>query len=91
MQSKNRTTLILEPKIMETINQIAINKRTAQTKIINDYLKEGIDREPKENKSKIKWIKKPDPSKSMEDLKGIIKTDKLVNAVELINQVRRGE
>lgn len=91
MKNKTRTTLILEPEIMKTIKQIAINKGTTQTKLINDYLREAIKREPKKNKSIVKWIKKPDPSKNMDDLKGIIKTDKPVNAVELINQVRRGE
>ena len=46
MPSKNRTTLFIEPKIMETIKQIAINKDTTQTQIINDYLKQGIEKEP---------------------------------------------
>ena len=39
MKTKNRTTLFIDSKIMETIKLIAINKDTTMTKIINDYLK----------------------------------------------------
>ena len=91
MQSKNRTTLILEPKILETIKQIANNKGTTQTKIINDYLKEGIEREPKKNKIHLKVLVEEDPTKNIDKLIGSIKTEKPVNAVKLINEVRRGE
>jgi len=88
---KVKTTINLDENIFRTIKLIANNKEITQTKLINEYLKEAIEKEPKENKTKIKWIKKPDPTKSMKDLKGIIKTDKPVNAVELVNEVRRGE
>jgi hypothetical protein len=54
MQSKNRTTLVLEP-IIEAIKQITINKKTTQTKIINDYLKEGIEKEQKKTKLKSEF------------------------------------
>ncbi|MDR2623418.1 MAG: DUF6364 family protein [Methanobrevibacter sp.] len=91
MQSKNITTLMLDPKIMKTIKQIAINKGTTQTKVINDYLKEAIDREPEKNKIRLKILVEDDPNKNMDELKGIIKTDNPVNAVELINEVRIGE
>jgi hypothetical protein len=91
METKVKTTISLEKSILKTIKQIALNKDTTQTEIINNYLRECIEKEPIENKTEIKWIKKPDPSKNMEDLKGIIKTDKPVNAVKLINEVRKGE
>ena len=91
MQSKNRTTISLEPKIMETIKQIAINKGTTQTKIINDYLKQCIEKEPAKNKAKINVIMDGDPNIDISDFIGSIKTDKAFNAVKLQNQVRRGE
>jgi len=91
MRTKQRTTLILDSQILNTIKQIAINKKTTQTKIINDYLKEGIEKEPIENKTKLRVLVERDPNKNLDDLVGFIKTDKTVNAVELINEVRRGE
>jgi hypothetical protein len=91
MQTKNRTTITLDSQILETIKQIAINKGTTQTKIINDYLKECIEKEPMKNKSKIKVLLKRDPTQEIDDLIGFIKTDNPFNAVELQNEVRRGE
>jgi hypothetical protein len=91
MQSKNRTTISLEPGIIDTIKQIAINKGTTQTKIINDYLKQGIEKEPEKNKVKINVIMDGDPNIDISDFIGSIKTDKPFNAVKLQNQVRRGE
>ncbi|WP_156314776.1 DUF6364 family protein [Methanobrevibacter arboriphilus] len=44
MKTKNRTTLFIDSEIIDTIKQIAINKNTTQTKIINDYLKQGIEK-----------------------------------------------
>jgi len=82
---------MLEPQIMKTIKQIAINKGTTQTKVINDYLKEAIEREPDKNKIHLKVLVENDPDKNMDELKGIIKTSKPVSAVKLINEVRRGE
>jgi len=91
MQSKNRTTISLEPGIMDTIKQIAINKGTTQTKIINDYLKQCIEKEPEKNKVKINIIMDGDPNIDISDFIGSIKTDKPFNAVKLQNQARRGE
>ena len=91
MQSKIRTTISLEPGIMDTIKQIAINKGTTQTKIINDYLKECIEKEPEKNKVKINVIMDGDPNIDISDFIGSIKTDKPFNAAKLQNQVRRGE
>lgn len=90
-KSKNRTTLFIEPQIMKTIKQIAINKGTTQTKVINDYLKEGIEKEPKKNKIHLKVLVEDDPTKNIDKLIGSIKTEKSVNAVDLINKMRRGE
>lgn len=91
MKTKNRTTLNLDSDILEVIKRIAINKQTTQTKVINDYLKEGIKREPEENKTKIRFLVKPDPTIDIDDFVGSMKTDKPFNAVELINEVRKGE
>jgi len=91
MESKNRTTISLEPKIMETIKTIAKNKKTTQTKIINDYIKQGIENEPEKNKVKINVIMEGDPNIDISDFIGSIKTDKPFNAVKLQKQVRRGE
>ena len=91
MQNKKRTTLMLEPKIMETIKIIAINKGITQTKVINNYLKEAIEKEPDKNKIHLKVLVENDPKKNMDELKGIIKTESSVSAVKLINEVRRGE
>jgi uncharacterized membrane protein YhiD involved in acid resistance len=91
METKKRTTLFIESEIMDTIKLIAINKDITQTKIINEYLKQGIEKEPQKNKSKIRFIVKPNPNKNIDDLIGSIKTEKPVNAVKLINEVRRGE
>ena len=91
IQSKNRTTISLEPKIMETIKQIATNKGTTQTKIINEYLKQGIEKEPAKNKVKINVINDGNPNIDISDFIGSIKTDKPFNAVKLQKQVRRGE
>ncbi|MDR2966364.1 MAG: DUF6364 family protein [Methanobacteriaceae archaeon] len=91
MQSKSRTTISLEPEIMDMIKQIAINKGTTQTKIINDYLKQCIEKEPEKNKVKINIIMDGDPNIDISDFIGSIKTDRPFNAVKLQNQVRKGE
>ncbi|WP_409200382.1 DUF6364 family protein [Methanobrevibacter sp. DSM 116169] len=91
MQKKNKSTISLEPEIMEAIKQIAINKRTTQTKIINDYLKECIEKEPMKNKAKINVIMEGDPNIDISNFIGSIKTDKPFNVLELQNQVRKGE
>jgi len=91
MQNKIRTTISLEPKIMDTIKQIAINKGTTQTKIINEYLKRCIDKEPEKNKVKINIIMDGNPNIDISDFIGSIKTDEPFDAVKLQNQVRKGE
>ncbi|MGL6297556.1 MAG: DUF6364 family protein [Methanobacteriaceae archaeon] len=81
----------MQNEIMKKIKQIAINKGTTQTKIINDYLEESVEREPPENKIHLKILVEDDPNKNMEKLKGIIKTSRQLNAVELITAVRKRE
>jgi hypothetical protein len=36
---------------LKQLNKITINKKTTQTKIINGYLKEGIEKEPKKKQN----------------------------------------
>ncbi|GAA5818391.1 MAG: conserved hypothetical protein [Methanobrevibacter sp. CfCl-M3] len=91
MQSKNRTTLFIEPEIMKTIKQIAINKKTTQTKIINDYLKECIEKEPQKNKIHLKVLVKSDPTANIDDIIGSIKVPEGFDPVKAVKEVRRGE
>jgi hypothetical protein len=88
MKNKNRTTFFIETEIMDTIKQIAINRDTTQTEIVNDYLKKGIEKEPQKNKSKIRFIVKSDPSKSIDDIISSIKAPKRFNPVEAVKEVR---
>ena len=91
-----KTTLNLKKNIIKNIKIIALNKETTQTKVINDLLEKAIEKEdaiylknPKiklMNKSRFK-----NPKKSFDDLIGSIETEKEVDAVELINEVRKGE
>lgn len=96
MSATVKTTLNLNKNIMKNIKIIALNKETTQTKVINDLLEKAIEKEDtifKKN-PKIKLMKKSrfkNPNKSFDDLIGSIKTEKEVDAVELINEVRRGE
>jgi hypothetical protein len=100
-----KTTLNIDSEIMKCIKLIALNKNKTQTEIVNKLLKQGIINETKINKEdtleerinknpKIKFMKSnitKKPTKSFEELIGSIKTDQPVNAVKLINEVRRGE
>ena len=88
METKNRTTLYIDSKTMDTIKQIAINKDTTQTEIVNDYLKQGIEKEPEKNKSKVRFIVKPDPTKNIDDIIGSIEAPKDFNPVEAVREVR---
>ena len=97
MAATVKTTLNLNKDIMKNIKIIALNKETTQTKVINDLLEKAIENEDdifKKN-PKIKLMKKSkfkkDSSKSFDELIGSIKTKKEVNAVKLVNEVRRGE
>jgi len=92
-----KNTLNLDKDIMKDIKLIALNKETTQTKVINELLEKAIEKEDvmfKRN-SKIKLMKKSrfkkNPNKSFEDLIGSIETEKEIDAVKLVNEVRRGE
>ncbi|MDR3223850.1 MAG: hypothetical protein LBT66_09010 [Methanobrevibacter sp.] len=87
MKTNNRTTLFIDSKIMDTIKQIAVNKDTTQTKIINDYLKQGIEKEPT-NKFKIRFIVKPDPTKNIDDIISSIEAPNEFNPLEAIREIR---
>ncbi|MDR2544081.1 MAG: DUF6364 family protein [Methanobrevibacter sp.] len=97
METKNRlrTTLNIDKDIIKSIKVIAINKKSTQTEIINEYLKKGLEEEEKKNKIPDYLIanKKtfnPDKSRKKE-LAGFIKVKNTFDAVELINDSRRGE
>lgn len=75
---------------MEMIKQITINKWTTQTKIINEYLKEGI-KKPMKPKAKINVIMDGDPNIDISDFIGSIKTEKPFNVRKLQKHVRGGE
>jgi len=94
MTTTVKTTLNLDKNIMKNIKLIAINKETTQTKVINDLLEKAIEKEDKifKKNPKIKMMKKSrfkkDSSKSFDELIGSIETEKEIDAVELINEVR---
>lgn len=95
MQTKVKTTLSLDSDIIKTIKLVALNKGTTQTKIINEYLKQGLLNEPeinKENKIPDYLIanKKTYNPNYNENNAGIIKNVKPFNAVNLIRDVREG-
>ena len=97
MTATVKTTLNLNKDIMKTIKIIALNKETTQTKVINDLLEKAIEKEDNifKKNPKIKVMKKSrfekNSNKSFDDLIGSIKTEKKVNAVKLVNEVRKGE
>jgi len=91
MQAKVRTTVNLDKDLFKTIKQIAMNKEITQSKLINDYLKEAVEKEPKKNKVKIKFLVKPDPSVNIDDMIGSIKAPKGFDPVKAVREVRRGE
>ena len=88
MTETARTTLNLDKNVLKNIKIIAVSKETTQTKIINDYLKEGIQRE------QIKEIsdnfKKVNPNE-LKKMVGVVKTKKPTNAVELKRKALLGE
>jgi len=97
MIEKVKTTLNLNKDIIQNIKIIALNKKTTQTEVINDLLEKAIENEDSifKRNPNIKLMKeskfKNTSKKSFEDLKGIIKTDKPVNAVKLVNELRRDQ
>ena len=95
MQTKIKTTLNLDSDIIKTIKLVALNKGTTQTKIINEYLKQGLLNEPEVNKkSKIPDYliankETYDPNYNKNNA-GLVKNVKPFDAVKLIRDVREG-
>jgi len=84
--NKNKTQTEIVNKMLKqgVINETEINKY--------DTLEERINKIPNLKLMKSKYVlDKDEGRKSFEKLKGSIKTEKPVNAVELINEVRKGE
>jgi len=84
--NKNKTQTEIVNKMLQQgiINETEINE--------NDTLEERINKNPNLKLMKSKYaLDKDDARKSFEKLKGSIKTDKPVDAVKLVNEVRRGE
>ncbi|KZX16698.1 hypothetical protein MBCUT_05560 [Methanobrevibacter cuticularis] len=85
--NKNKTQTEIVNKILKqgVINETEINE--------NDTLEERINKNPNlKLMKKSKYVlDKDNARKSFENLKGSIKTEKSVNAVKLINDVRKGD
>lgn len=88
---KTKTTINLDNNIMKIIKQIAINKETTQTKIINEYLKQGIENESDVNKANIRFIVKKNPNKNIDNLIGTIKAPEGFNSVKAVQEIRKKE
>jgi len=76
MENKVKTTLNIDSDTIKAIKVIALNKGTTQTKIITEYLKQGLANESKENKE----------NKSLTDLIGIIEVDEEFDATKKIKK-----
>jgi hypothetical protein len=85
--NKNKTQTEIINKFLKqgVINETKINK--------NDTLEDRLNKNPNlKLMKKSKYVlDKDNARKSFEKLKGSIKTDKPINAVKIINEVRRGE
>jgi predicted DNA-binding ribbon-helix-helix protein len=88
---KTKMSINLDNELIDTIKRIANNKRTTQTKIITEYIKEGIDKEPEINKTKLRVIVKQDLNKNIDDLIGTIKAPKDFDILKTIDETRKGE
>ena len=88
---KTKTSINLDNNLLDTIKRIAKNKKTTQTEVITGYIKEGIEKEPAINKTKLKVIVEQDPNVSIDDMIGTIKAPKGFNSVKAINEIRKGE
>ena len=81
MESKVKTTLNLDNNLVKAIKVVALNRGTTQTKVITDYLKQGLKSEPDTNRE----------NKSLKDLVGIIEVDEPFDATEEIRKMRNKE
>ena len=88
---KTKTSINLDNKLIDTIKRIANNKKTTQTEIITEYIKQGIEKEPEINKTKLRVIVKQDPNKNIDDIIGTIKAPKDFDILKAIDETRKGE
>ena len=88
---KTKTSINLDSKLLETIKTIANNRKMNQTEVITEYIKQGIEKEPKVNKINLKVLVKQDPNASIDDMIGTIKAPKGFNSVKALEEIRKGE
>lgn len=88
---KTKTSINLDKKLIETVKRIANNRNTTQTEVITEYIKQGIKKEPKTNKTKLKVLVEQDPKASIDDMIGVIKAPKGFNSVKALDEIRKGE
>jgi len=88
---KTKTSINLDNTLLDTIKRIAINKNTTQTEIITDYIKQGIEKEPEINKTKLRVIVKQKPGENIDDIIGTIKASKNFDILKAIDETRKGE
>ena len=99
MTTTIKKTFVIDKDIAKTIKQIALNKDTTQTEIVNDYLKKGIENEPELNKESIGIFQTPEHFDNMKNINndsfdkmiGAVETKEPTNAVELKRKAQRGE
>lgn len=101
-KQKIRTTLIIDKNIIKQIKEVALEKETTQTEIINEYLLKGLNNE-KLKESKVKNIVKKNPKLKLmkktslkkdtettfEDLIGTIKPPKGFDPVKAVEEIRK--
>jgi hypothetical protein len=91
MATKIKTTIFLDTQLIDTVKKIATIKGTTQTKIINQAVKEYIDKEPVKDEIPLEFIVKQDKTKNMDETIGIIKGHKDFDIVKAVREVRNGE
>jgi predicted DNA-binding ribbon-helix-helix protein len=88
---KTKTSINLDTKLIDTIKRIANNRGTTQTEVITEYIKQGIEKEPIQNKIKLKVLVEQDPNASIDDMIGVIKAPKGFSSVQALYEIRKGE
>lgn len=88
---KAKTSINLDTKLINTIKRIANNRHTTQTEIITEYIKKGIEKEPKTNKTNLKVLVEQNPTASIDDMIGTIKAPKGFNSVKALDEIRKGK
>jgi metal-responsive CopG/Arc/MetJ family transcriptional regulator len=81
METKVKTTISLEKGLIKAVKQIALNKDTTQTEIINNYIRKGIENEKQTHKE----------IKSLNDIVGIIKGGEQMDSVKEVRKLRNKE